>query len=115
MLSSSARISPRSAIVSRTRRPRAKDVSSCASSGGRSRAVDIDFAPCRFAPCASRPIGRAFVEFAVADRLDERLDIGYVLAHSQAALMATDRGERGGAARLRTDAKDLHLLGLDGV
>src|SRR5919106_4563556 len=41
VLSSSARISPRSAIVRKTRRPRANDVSSAASSGGRSRAVVI--------------------------------------------------------------------------
>src|SRR6476620_2174142 len=39
VLSSSARISPRSAMVRNTRNPRANDVSSAASSGGRSSAV----------------------------------------------------------------------------
>src|SRR6266576_5618915 len=103
VLSSSARISPRSATVSRTRRPRANEVSSAASSGGRSRAVDTGPLPGKIAP-----------EAAAADRLDERLDIGHASARLQIRHVATDQRERPGGQSALAEPAELDGLGGDG-
>src|SRR4029078_4674316 len=79
-LSSSARMSPRSAIVRRTRSPRANDVSSAASSGGRSRAV------ARSTVLRSVPVAIALPGHAQLARADPRhagLDVGHLAAGSE--------------------------------
>src|SRR5687767_14335714 len=91
-LSSSARISPRSATVSRTRSPRPNEVSSWTSSGGRSRT-------------------EATAELPSSNGVRQTLNVRDVITHRQERHVPADLLQRPSGPDARPVATQLEALG----